>query len=91
MPSEAMEPHFCALVLWTTVNLAETNQKHSSSLRKCAEFMLNSIILSFSTVNSVAFLICGALSFYAFILWMVKSRYSSVYSRKKEKIEFASF
>lgn len=89
MPSKAVEPHFCALVLWTTVNLAETNQKHSSSLRKRAEFMLNFIILFFSTVNSVAFLTCGALSFYAFSLWMAKSRYSSVYSRKKKK--FASF
>lgn len=36
-------------------------------------------------MNSVAFLTCGAPSFYAFSLWMVKSRYSSVYSRKKKR------
>lgn len=29
------------------LHLAETNQKHSSSLRKCAEFMLNFIMLFF--------------------------------------------
>lgn len=49
-------------------HLAETNQKNSSSLRKHAGFMLNFIMLFFSTVNPVAFLTCGALSFYAFSL-----------------------
>lgn len=48
------------------LKLAEIHQKHSSSLRKCAEFMLNLIMLFFPHCEFCNFCDLGALSFYAF-------------------------
>lgn len=71
------------------LNLAETNQKHSSSLRKCAEFMLNLVTLFFPHCELYNFsdLRCSIILCISF--WMVKLRYSFV----QEKITkyFASF
>lgn len=68
-------------VLWCCgqqLKLTETNQKHSSSLRKCAEFMLNSIMLFFPHCEFCNFsdLWCSIILCIQF--WMVKSRYSFV-------------
>lgn len=60
------------------LKLTGTNQKHSSSLRKCTEFLLNLIMLFFPHCEFCNFSDVRCSIILCIQFWMVKSRYSFV-------------